>query len=208
MVRKNIPTLIAQVEATLPQTQCERCGYKGCEPYAHAIVRNGEKTNLCHPGGQKTATAIATLMHQPAQNVDKEPESKLWALIVEADCIGCTKCIQVCPTDAILGGPKLLHTVLKSECTGCELCLKVCPVDCIEMQPDAREENPSILCAQASYAKERYHARKDRLDQAIPKKLIAMTTTSSHHKKETIQAAIKRVQEKRLLAQKNDTYEC
>ncbi len=50
-------------------------------------------------------------------------------------CIGCTKCIQACPVDAIVGGTKALHTVIESECTGCDLCVAPCPTDCIEMIP-------------------------------------------------------------------------
>ena len=57
------------------------------------------------------------------------------AYIREDECIGCTKCIQACPVDAILGAAKQMHTVIIDECTGCDLCVEPCPVDCIDMVP-------------------------------------------------------------------------
>ena len=62
---------------------------------------------------------------------------KTVALIDEETCIGCTKCIQACPVDAIVGAASQMHTIIESHCTGCELCLPPCPVDCITMEPVA-----------------------------------------------------------------------
>ena len=65
----------------------------------------------------------------------EEKELHTVAYIREDECIGCTKCIQACPVDAILGAAKHMHTVIASECTGCDLCIEPCPVDCIDMVP-------------------------------------------------------------------------
>jgi electron transport complex protein RnfB len=128
--------LVDQIDALLPQTQCGQCGHPGCRPYAEAIV-NGEEINKCPPGGQTTINALADLLDVPAPELDaehgEESDVKKVAFIREAECIGCTKCIQACPVDAILGAAKQMHTVIASECTGCDLCVEPCPVDCIDM---------------------------------------------------------------------------
>jgi len=130
--------LIRMIDALLPQTQCGQCGHPGCRPYAEAIAA-GEAINHCVPGGQPTIDALAGLLDQPAPALDPEygvtPAHRLVASIREAECIGCTKCIQACPVDAIVGAAKLMHTVLVDECTGCDLCVAPCPVDCIDMVP-------------------------------------------------------------------------
>jgi electron transport complex protein RnfB len=126
-----------QIESLLPQTQCGQCGYPGCRPYAEAIA-NGEAINKCPPGGEATINALAALLDVDALPLDAEhgEESiKKVAFIRESECIGCTKCIQACPVDAILGAAKQMHTVIGSECTGCDLCVEPCPVDCIDMLP-------------------------------------------------------------------------
>jgi electron transport complex protein RnfB len=120
----------------LPQTQCGQCGYPGCRPYAEAIA-NGDAINKCPPGGQSTINNIATLLDVEAPTLDEEhgetKELPRVAVIREDECIGCTKCIQACPMDAILGAAKQMHTVIATECTGCDLCVEPCPVDCIDM---------------------------------------------------------------------------
>lgn len=130
--------LVEQIDALLPQTQCGQCGHPGCRPYAEAIAQ-GEAINRCPPGGQATIDALAHLLGVDPEPLDAEHgvESpvKTVAFIREAECIGCTKCIQACPVDAIVGAAKLMHTVIVSECTGCDLCVEPCPVDCIEMRP-------------------------------------------------------------------------
>lgn len=125
-----------QINALLPQTQCGQCGYPGCKPYSEAIAA-GDKINKCPPGGEATIQALADLLDvevEPLDAVEGE-KPKMVAYIREAECIGCTKCIQACPVDAILGAAKQMHTVIVSECTGCDLCVEPCPVDCIDMIP-------------------------------------------------------------------------
>ncbi len=126
--------IVEQINALLPQTQCGQCGYPGCKPYAEAIA-NGDKINKCPPGGQTTVQALADLLDVEAEPLDAEGGEKprMVARIREAECIGCTKCIQACPVDAIVGAARQMHTVIKDECTGCDLCVEPCPVDCIDM---------------------------------------------------------------------------
>ncbi|WP_447044012.1 electron transport complex subunit RsxB [Vreelandella sp. H-I2] len=127
--------LIEQIDALLPQTQCGQCGYPGCRPYAEAI-NQGDSLNKCPPGGEATIQGLADLLGRATEPLDGEAQSEAKvAFIREAECIGCTKCIQACPVDAIIGAAKLMHTVIEDECTGCDLCLDPCPVDCIDMLP-------------------------------------------------------------------------
>ncbi|NUT83593.1 electron transport complex subunit RsxB [Pseudomonas brassicacearum] len=128
--------LIQRIDALLPQTQCGKCGHPGCKPYAEGIAQ-GEPINKCPPGGRETLAALAELMKIPVLELDtsRGVAPAQIAFIREAECIGCTKCIQACPVDAIVGAAKLMHTVLIDECTGCDLCVAPCPVDCIEMHP-------------------------------------------------------------------------
>ncbi|HOY24757.1 MAG TPA: electron transport complex subunit RsxB [Cellvibrio sp.] len=130
--------IVDQIDTLLPQTQCGQCGFPGCRPYAQAIV-NGEAINKCPPGGQNTINALADLLDVEAPQLDAEhgteSDVKKVAYIREDECIGCTKCIQACPMDAILGAAKQMHTVIADECTGCDLCVEPCPVDCIDMIP-------------------------------------------------------------------------
>lgn len=130
--------IVEQLDALLPQTQCGQCGHPGCRPYAEAIA-NGEAINHCVPGGQDTINNIANLLGVEPLPLDSDygvenPIKKI-AYIREEDCIGCTKCIQACPVDAIIGAAKHTHTVIVSDCTGCDLCVEPCPVDCIDMIP-------------------------------------------------------------------------
>ncbi|MGX1176512.1 electron transport complex subunit RsxB [Pseudomonas sp. R151218B TE3479] len=129
-------SLIQRIDALLPQTQCGKCGHPGCKPYAEGIAQ-GEPINKCPPGGRETIAALAELMKIPVLELDtsRGVAPAQIAFIREAECIGCTKCIQACPVDAIVGAAKLMHTVLIDECTGCDLCVAPCPVDCIEMRP-------------------------------------------------------------------------
>lgn len=131
--------LIKKINALLPQTQCGQCGFPGCKPYATAMARNEAPINQCPPGGQQTIYELADLLGSEPLPLNPEhgfeKPTPLVAFIREAECIGCTKCIQACPVDAILGAAKQMHTVIADECTGCDLCVEPCPVDCIDMIP-------------------------------------------------------------------------
>lgn len=127
--------IVEQINDVLPQTQCGQCGYPGCKPYAQAIA-DGDQINKCPPGGEAGVKALADLLGREVIPLDEErgeEKPPRVAYIREAECIGCTKCIQACPVDAILGAPKQMHTVIADECTGCDLCVEPCPVDCIDM---------------------------------------------------------------------------
>lgn len=152
------------VDALLPQTQCTRCGYTGCRPYAEAIVAGEADINQCPPGGAATIEALARLTGRPAlplnpaNGIEKPREV---AYILEEHCIGCTKCLPACPVDAILGANKRMHTVIVSECTGCELCIAPCPVDCIVMVPDTAQAGAArgpIDTEEAAHFRRRYEA--------------------------------------------------
>lgn len=128
--------LVDRIDALLPQTQCTKCGYQGCRPYAEAIANGGADINQCPPGGAEGIAKLAALLGRevkPLNPVNGMEQPRTAALIDETRCIGCALCIQACPVDAIAGAPKLMHTVLLEHCTGCELCIPPCPVDCIEM---------------------------------------------------------------------------
>jgi len=127
--------VVERIDAALPQTQCGQCGYPGCRPYAEAIAHRDEAINKCPPGGEETVRMLADLLGHEPEPLDGEPPTRRVAFIDEAACIGCTKCIQACPVDAIVGAARQMHTVLAEECTGCDLCVDPCPVDCIDMIP-------------------------------------------------------------------------
>jgi electron transport complex protein RnfB len=150
--------LVDSIDALLPQTQCGQCGHPGCKPYAEAIA-NGELINRCPPGGQETVDRLATLLgvdSRPLDAVETAAEQDLVAIIIEEECIGCTKCIQACPVDAIVGAAKLMHTVIIDDCTGCDLCVDPCPVDCIDMVPRSKApgywmpQRPDIISSDRS----------------------------------------------------------
>ena len=126
--------VVEQINAILPQTQCGQCDYPGCKPYAEAIAKGDAPINQCPPGGEEGIKKLAELLDLEVLELNPENGEETVDTIVEIvepDCIGCTKCIQVCPVDAIVGAAKLMHTVIASECTGCDLCIPACPVDCI-----------------------------------------------------------------------------
>ena len=176
--------LVDRIDALLPQTQCRLCKTDGCRPYAEAIA-SGTAINHCVPGGEPTIAALAELLQVPALPLDPDygvtPVHRLVAFIREDECIGCTKCIQACPVDAIVGAAKLMHTVLVEECTGCNLCVPPCPVDCIDLVPGpdipmtwhrlqaALTPSATALAdakARAEKARQRFLARNQRLAQA------------------------------------------
>jgi electron transport complex protein RnfB len=163
-----VSTLADRILDALPQTQCTRCGYPDCKAYAQAIALEQAPINQCPPGGAEGVTILARLTGKPVQplNLEHGLEGPMTvAVIDEAWCIGCTLCIKACPTDAILGSNKVMHTVIESACTGCDLCLPVCPVDCIEMVPisGAKTGWAAWSAELASQARVRYESRQIRL---------------------------------------------
>ena len=193
------PTPLAdRIDALLPQTQCTRCGYPACRPYAEAVAAGSADINRCPPGGTTTIAALAALTGRAARPLDvscgREGPLAL-AVIDEATCIGCTLCIDACPVDAIIGAQKRMHTVLASLCTGCELCVPPCPVDCIVLRPAARAWMP----ADAAAARQRYDARLQRLarherlaDRAAPGDANAIAA-----RKAAVDAALARARARR-----------
>jgi electron transport complex protein RnfB len=207
-----IDSLIDAIDNVLPQTQCRLCGYDGCKPYARAIALQNDAITKCLPGGIPTLIKLGELTSQDAASSIKEMQQKTKpASIVrinESECIGCTKCIQACPVDAILGAAKQMHTVIEAECTGCELCIAPCPVDCIEIIP-VESASESIRCEQANLARDRFNSRNERLKAAIDdtetpaqKQILSEEDKIQTHKM-AIKEAIARVK-----ARKNTQNEC
>jgi electron transport complex protein RnfB len=162
--------LAQRINAALPQTQCTRCGFPDCASYAQAIVSGEARINQCPPGGVEGIDRLAAITGQPVEPLDPACgiEGPLTVAVIDEDwCIGCTLCIKACPTDAILGSNKRMHTVIEPYCTGCELCLPVCPVDCITLEI----VDPHVTgwqawtAAQADQARERYALRHLRLER-------------------------------------------
>jgi len=193
-MRKSCST--TDLDALLPQTQCGECGYDGCKPYAKALAQGQATIDLCPPGGLETLHALADMLGLDAspylEKVTQDTRAPSVAFIREDECIGCTKCIQACPVDAILGAGKLMHTVITAECTGCELCVAPCPVDCIDMlELDA----PAFI---ADVARERFEVRKQRLaTDAVTKKQEHVQNRELSAKQKYIQAAVARAKAKK-----------
>jgi electron transport complex protein RnfB len=161
--------IVDDIDALLPQTQCTRCGYAGCRPYAEAIAAGSADINQCPPGGGTTIAALATLLDRevrPLNPANGIAGPTLLARVDESVCIGCAKCLPPCPVDAIIGARKQMHTVVAELCTGCELCIAPCPVDCITMIPrerlfDAPPAPDARLNRERFYARNRRIARRD-----------------------------------------------
>ena len=194
-------SLVEELNNALPQTQCTRCGYPDCQRYAEAIALGEADINQCPPGGTEGVERLALLTGKPVTplNPDNGLEGpRTIAIIDEAWCIGCTLCIAVCPTDAVVGANKRMHTVLEDYCTGCELCIPACPVDCISLEPiDVNLSGwASWPQALADQARQRYDARTARLhreavehDQRLQAKAIQKLADLPAHTKGTDQAA-------------------
>lgn len=157
--------LADRIDALLPQTQCTKCGFGGCRPYAEALATGEAAINRCPPGGEAGIARLAALLDRPALPLDPacgEAVPLRRAHIDPALCIGCTKCIQACPVDAIIGARRRMHTVVADLCTGCDLCVPPCPVDCIRMLPAPA---PTWSDDDARAARERHLARMHRLER-------------------------------------------
>lgn len=199
--------LFEQIDKLLPQTQCEKCGYKGCAPYAKALANGEADINLCQPGGEITMRALANTLGvepKPLPEQAKAAQVGKVAKVVEDFCIGCKKCLQVCPTDAIIGLGKFCHQVIPTDCTGCELCLPVCPVDCIDMvisesnSPTWVIDAPQERQLKAQNSKALFAKRESRLSLQHKQKKVADQSIAQKNSFEVdIQAAIARVKEKR-----------
>ncbi|MDI2591704.1 electron transport complex subunit RsxB [Pseudomonas sp. N3-W] len=206
-------SLIQCIDALLPQTQCGKCGHPGCKPYAEGIA-SGEPINKCPPGGRETIEALADLLKVPVLELDISRGSApaQIAYIREAECIGCTKCIQACPIDAIVGAAKLMHTVIIDECTGCDLCVAPCPVDCIEMRPlplatvlpivgglATSLEDIQARTAKRNHARRRFELRNARLHREEQQRLAERQARAQRTVQHTeapldpVQAALERV---------------
>jgi len=195
-------SLADRLDDLLPQTQCGRCGYAGCRPYAEAMARGESDINRCPPGGTATVEALAGALGVRPRPVDPacgEVKAPAVAVIDEAWCIGCTLCLQACPVDAILGAAKQMHTVVGAECTGCELCLEPCPTDCIRMVPLPEAEVPAPYGAAwreaAARARRRHQARQARLAALRRGRVrpLSRTPRDDAAKKAVVAAAVARV---------------
>ena len=196
------PDMLADaIDALLPQTQCRKCRYAGCRPYAQAIAEGRADINQCPPGGDDVARDLAALLGVPFKPLDAAfgvHRPPAVALIDEEVCIGCTLCIQACPVDAIVGAAKLMHKVIADECTGCELCLAPCPVDCIRMSETGGAQTDDKKRTAAARARGRFHARNERLQQereALSAPLAASREAAAEERKRAaIQKAVARAQ--------------
>ncbi len=199
--------LAERIDALLPQTQCAKCGYPACRPYAEAIAAGEAEINQCPPGGEAVIRELAALLGRevrPLNPLNGIERPRRVALIDEARCIGCTLCIRACPVDAIVGAPKLMHTVVTELCSGCDLCVLPCPVDCIDMVP-ATLADATWDRARADAARERFERRRSRLERERRERAKRMAERSLKAKKDPdaekkraiIQAAIERARARR-----------
>ncbi len=199
--------LAERIDALLPQTQCTKCGYPACRPYAEAIASGEAEINQCPPGGDAAIRGLAGLLGREARPLNPRngiERPRRVALIDEARCIGCTLCIQACPVDAIVGAAKMMHTVVTELCSGCDLCVPPCPVDCIDMLP-ASGEDAIWDRARADAARERFERRRsrqererrERAERLAARALKAKEDPDAEKKRVIIQAAVERARARR-----------
>ena len=220
-------SLIGQIDAVLPQTQCTQCDFDGCRPYAEAIVSGEAEINQCPPGGQDGVNALAEILGRetlPLNEAHGETKPRRVAVVDEKVCIGCTLCIQACPVDAFVGSSKVMTQVIAKECTGCDLCLPVCPVDCIDMvepelidRSDNKQQKEAINDKQErerairdnwrnrfEFHQFRIERNKRERDELLKSKMIALKEKMAKDKaqKEKINAAMQRIKNAK---EKNET---
>jgi len=208
--------LVEKIDALLPQTQCTKCGYPACRPYAAAIAAGEADINQCPPGGDRGIRRLAALLGRDYKPLDPRngvERPRHVAVIDEPRCIGCTLCIQACPVDAIIGAPKLMHTVVTELCSGCDLCVAPCPVDCIAMVP-ATEADAIWDPARADAARERFERREARLERKRRERIERLARRAlragqsdprGDRKRAAIQAAIERARAKRAAVAPRNT---
>lgn len=208
--------LVERIDALLPQTQCTKCGYPACRPYAEAIAKGEADIDRCPPGGEAGVRKLAALLGREAKSLDPRyglERPRRVAVIDEARCIGCTLCIQACPVDAIVGAPKLMHTVVTGLCSGCDLCVPPCPVDCIDML-SATGEDALWDRARADAARERFERRGARLERERSERAERLAQRAlqarqsgpeTERKRAVIQAAIERARAKRAAVSPRNT---
>jgi electron transport complex protein RnfB len=194
-------SLVDAVDAVLPQTQCTKCGFDGCRPYAQAIVDGSAPINRCPPGGARGIRRLADLLGRAVAELDPGcgTEGPLRvAIIDEALCIGCTLCIDACPVDAIVGASRQMHTVIASHCTGCDLCVAPCPMDCIAMQPVVPPR--PWTDADAATARGRMLNRRQRLAGLDPRTAAAKPAkpAPTAERRAAVEAARARARERRV----------
>ena len=208
-------TLIELINAELPQYQCGRCDTPGCRPYAKEIV-NGTPHNRCVPGGQETLNKISLILNSKplALDIAYGPELKPQiANIIEEDCIGCKKCIDACPVNAISGAANLMHKVIDDLCTGCELCIEPCPVDCIELV-EVSDEQSLIARDQSEYffnlkiELDQRRQKKSKMNKSILENIDIANSINQKLKNRSIDksASLKKLQAAMLDSQKSDKY--
>ena len=220
-------SLIGQIDAVLPQTQCTQCDFDGCRPYAEAIVSGEAEINQCPPGGQNGVNALAEILGRealPLNEAHGETKPRRVAVVDEKVCIGCTLCIQACPVDAFVGSSKVMTQVIAKECTGCDLCLPVCPVDCIDMvEPELIDKSANKQQKEAindkqererairdnwrnrfEFHQSRIERNKRERDELLKSKMIALKEKMAKDKaqKEKINAAMQRIKNAK---EKNET---
>ena len=220
-------SLIGQIDAVLPQTQCTQCDFDGCRPYAEAIVSGEAEINQCPPGGQNGVNALAEILGRetlPLNEAHGETKPRRVAAVDEKVCIGCTLCIQACPVDAFVGSSKVMTQVIAKECTGCDLCLPVCPVDCIDMvEPELIDKSDNTQQKEAindkqererairdnwrnrfEFHQSRIERNKRERDELLKSKMIALKEKMAKDKaqKEKINAAMQRIKNAK---EKNET---
>ena len=174
--------LAESLDQLLPQTQCTRCGYPGCLPYAQAIAKGAADINQCPPGGTETIIALGRLLAREPRQLNQDNGLELAptvAFIDEDRCIGCTKCLPPCPVDAIAGAPRRMHTVIAELCTGCELCIAPCPVDCIVMIPLLASPLPTLVLPPAEESRTRFTAHNERIARRAAERAATLAAKKS-----------------------------